>query len=247
MPLNDILCEMNAFVKGRANRFASVLSSASTDEINALNAHLLEVLGNSQDLSERVEAQEQAVINPLPDLNGIQSAAENAQDSDFLGFLDEVKDKDTTHWPLPPLDGEWSALSLPDLAAMKSQIDQQLATVRIQLQAFFGPLTDEMVSPAAIELNGLSVLDLIGGAKHTTSSLMELLSAHQGSESSLVDDVLLSMTEAMDSESLVTTDDPLEDLIKALQLDALQQAEVHPAGDKNFENPGEPVRSSMPK
>lgn len=95
-------------------------------------------------MPERAQAQEQAVTKPLPafvslpGLNGVQRASKNTQNSEFLGFPNEVKDNDTTHWPLPPLDGKWSALSLPDLAAMKSQIDQQLATVRTALQALLG-------------------------------------------------------------------------------------------------------------
>lgn len=227
MPLKNIIGEMNAFLAGRPNGFASVLSSSTTEEINQFNRHLQEVVANSPASVETAGTDEADALACDPDpstsanRDGVQSAEEDCGNIGFSRFPED----ETDHSPLPPLplEGEWSALSSSDLKAMKAQIDQQLSTVRMELQAFFGLFTDDMVSEAVAQLNDLSVLELIEGAKNRTSSLMELLSAQQSVESSLVDDVLYSMAHVMDTESLVTADDPLEGLMEALQLDALQR------------------------
>jgi len=177
---------MNAFLDGRESRFASILSSASTEHIHELNRYLLAVVGN---------------LRHGPEALAVSPSCSVASE---------------------PLEGNWSALSSSDLAAMKAQIDQQLNTVRTEFQAFFGPLTHDMVAAAAVELDSLPILALISGAKNNTSRLMALLSAQQDSESSLVDEVLFSMSQLMDSESLVTANDPLEGLMEALQLESLQ-------------------------
>ena len=224
MPLENIIGEMNAFLADRPNCFASVLSSATTEQIEQFNGYLLEIVVASQagmqtagtEATDRLNAH---ASRPLPaGQSGAQAVDEGGGS---FGFFETGKDN-----PAPsslPLEGEWSALSSSDLTAMKIRIDQQLSTVRMELQAFFGLFTDDMVSEAVTALNALCVLDLIEGAKHKTSSLMALLSAQQSFESSLVDDVLSSMTHLMDTESLVTADDPLEGLMEALQLDALQR------------------------
>jgi hypothetical protein len=64
-------------------------------------------------------------------------------------------------------------------------------------------------------LDCLPITELAAGARDHTNSLMAQLSAQQGSESSLVDDVLASIGHRMDADSLVTTDDPREDLAPA--------------------------------
>ena len=224
MPLKNIIGEMNAFLADRPNCFASVLSSATTEQIEQFNQHLLEIVVKSQAGMEIAGTDARDTLNahsnpPLSaDRGGVQSVEE---DCGSFGFFEADKDN---HPPSSlPLEGEWSALSSSDLTAMKIQIDQQLSTVRMELQAFFGLFTDDMVSEAVKELDDLSVLDLIEGAKNKTSSLMALLSAQQSFESSLIDDVLYSMTHLMDAESLVTADDPLEGLMEALQLDSLQR------------------------
>ena len=230
VPLKTIIGEMSAFLAGRPNRFASLLSSATTEEINQFNRHLQEVVANSQaalGTSGTDETDETDVLDCAPndpdsaDWDGVQSAEEDGVNIGFSRFPEDETDNGPPQ--SLPLEGEWSALSSSDLKAMKAQIDQQLSTVRMELQAFFGLFTDDMVSEAVAELNDLSVLELIEGAKNKTSSLMELLSAQQSVESSLVDDVLYSMTHMMDTESLVTADDPMEGLMEALQLDALQR------------------------
>jgi hypothetical protein len=227
VPLKTIIGEMNAFLAGRPNCFVSLLSSATTEEINHFNRHLQEVVANAHASMETLGTDKTDILDcdPNPpasaDGDGVQSAEEYCGNSRFSSFPED----ESGNGPPPslPLEGEWSALSSSDLKAMKTQIDQQLSTVRTELQAFFGLFTDDMVSEAVAKLNDLSVLELIEGAKNKTSSLMELLSAQQSVESSLVDDVLCSMNHVMDAESLVTADDPLEGLMEALQLDAIQR------------------------
>ena len=220
---------MNAFLDGQESRFASLLSSASTEQIHELNRHLLAVVGN---LRQRPEAQavrlscatakcNEPTPTHLPGWHSLQNALAHCGEAGASGRADRTPDE--TGMSSPPPEGDWSVLSSSDLAALKVQIDQQLNTVRTEFQAFLGPLTSDMLSAAAVELDSLPVLALIAGAKNNTSRLMALLSAQQDSESSLVDDVLFSMTHLMDSESLVTADDPVEALMEALQLEALQK------------------------
>lgn len=212
MPLKDILHEMDAFLDGQESRLASLLSSASTGQINELNQHLLGLMGNSGHLLDILDLPLASAANP--DATPASSGGS--------GFS-EVFGGATAH--LGPASAQQktdvSTLSWSSLCAMKTQIDQQLNTVRTEFQAFFGPLSDDMVSEAAAELDSLSIAALISGAKNNTNSLMEQLSAQQGSESSLVDDVLFSMTHLMDADSLVTADDALEGLVEAFQRESL--------------------------
>ena len=124
----------------------------------------------------------------------------------------------------------WTALSWTDPVAVKSQIDQHLSTIRTELQAFFGVFTESELSAAAAQLEGLSITTLIDGAKSNTHSLMDLLGAQQGAPSSLVDDVLASMGQVMDSHSLVTADAPMDGLLHGWQPPlAVASALLHPA------------------
>lgn len=129
-------------------------------------------------------------------------------------------------------DAAWTALSWSDPVAVKSQIDQHLSTIRTELQAFFGVFTESELSAAAAQLEGLSITTLIDGAKSNTHSLMDLLGAQQGATSSLVDDVLASMGQVMDSHSLVTADAPLDGLLHGWQPSlAVASDLLHPADD----------------
>lgn len=129
-------------------------------------------------------------------------------------------------------DAAWAALSWSDPVAVKLQIDQHLSTIRTELQAFFGVFTESELSAAAAQLEGLSITTLIDGAKSNTHSLMDLLGTQQGAASSLVDDVLASMGQVMDSHSLVTADAPLDGLLPGWQPSLASPSElVHPADD----------------
>jgi len=212
VPLKDILHEMNAFLDGQESRLASLLSSASTGQINELNQHLPGLIGNSGHLLDLVDLPLASAASP----DATPGSSGGYEFSEVFGGA-----RDTIGPASAESENDWSALSWSDLCAMKTQIDQQLNTVRTEFQAFLGPLTDDMVSEAAAEFDSLSIAELISGAKNNTNSLMEQLSAQQGSESSLVDDVLFSMTHLMDADSLVTADDALEGLMEAFQLESL--------------------------
>lgn len=212
MPLKDILHEMNAFLDGQESRLASLLSSASTGQINELNQHLLGLHGNSGHLLDIVDLPFASAVSP----DATQTSSGGSGFSEVFGRARDHLDPASAQ---PETD--WSTLSWSSLCAMKTQIDQQLNTVRTEFQAFLGPLSDDMVAETAAELDSLSIAALISGAKNNTNSLMEQLSAQQGAESSLVDDVLFSMTHLMDADSLVSADDALEGLMEAFQRDSL--------------------------
>ena len=184
MSLTKLLPEMEAFLGGQQNHFSSSLSGASTDQLNTLNQHLLETIGNTRHLLD------------LADLNGPQASQAGSHGAGAADLFSQGGDA---------ADFSWSGLD-----AMKLQIDQQLSTVRTELQTFFGPLNNDLSLASTDHLDNLSLSELMAGAKTSTHDLMQQLSAHQGPDSSLVDDTLSSLTQAMDSTSFSAADQPAD-------------------------------------
>ena len=131
-----------------------------------------------------------------------------------------------------------TALSGSDLADVKLQIDQQLSTIRTELQSVFGLLPDTELARAATQFDDLSMVALVDGAKRSTLSVMDVLESQQATESSLVDDVWMSMGQVMHSDSLVTSGIPLDDLFHGWYLSSVSQ---NPLFGNEMGNPQSPV------
>ncbi|MFT7325290.1 MAG: hypothetical protein ACI90C_000885 [Rhodoferax sp.] len=203
MSLTKLLPEMEAFLNGQKNYFSSSLSSASTDQINTLNQHLLETIGNTRHLLD------------IADLNGPQASQASNLGTGAADLFNQSVDS---------ADFSWSGLD-----AMKSQIDQQLSTVRTELQTFFGPLNDDLSSASTAHLDSLSLSELMAGAKNSTADLMQQLSVHQGPDSTLVEDTLSSLAHVMDNAGSSTAADHLD--ASALPQDLLSLVDQVPSMD----------------
>lgn len=180
MLLTKLLPQMDAFLAGHENHFSSSLSGASTGQLNTLNQHLLETIGNSRHLLD------------LADLNDPQASQTSSYDKETANLFSQTSEG---------ADFLWSGLD-----AMKLQVDQQLSTVQTELQTFFGPLSDDLAAASSTHLDSLSLSELMAGAKTSTNDLMQLLSTHQGPDSTLVSDTLASLTHAMDGTGYSTAD-----------------------------------------
>ena len=123
-----------------------------------------------------------------------------------------------------PAEGAGTPLAWSDLSHVKLQIDQQLTTIRTELQSIFGFLPDAELTIAAAQFDDLTMTALIDGAKLNTLGVVGLLESQQGAESSLVDDVLLSMGQVMHSDSLVTSDTPLDGLFRSWHLSTVLES-----------------------
>ncbi len=131
-----------------------------------------------------------------------------------------------------------TALPGSDLADVKLQIDQQLSTIRTELQSVFGLLPDTELARAATQFDDLSMVALVDGAKRSTLRVMDVLESQQAAESSLVDDVWMSMGQVMHSDSLVTSGTPVGDLFHGWYLSSVSQ---NPLFGSEMGNPQSPV------
>lgn len=145
---------------------------------------------------------------------------------------------------LAPTAGTGTPLSWSDLAHVKFQVDQQLTTIRTELQSVFGFLPDAELTSAAAQFDDLSLTALIDGAKRNTLDVLDLLESQRGAESSLVDDVWLSMGQAMHSDSLVTSGMPLDGLLHGGYLSTVPHNPLFSAETGDMHSPVEMPGSS---